>query len=149
LSSLGIHPDEIGSPECRERLATVDVPTVAGQLGIGEPTLQDIIDSLLRPGRDPRDELPKPLLHKDVLQLSDLQIGMKLEGTVRNVVDFGAFVDIGLKHDGLVHISQMSRQFVKHPLDVVAVGDIVHVWVREIDERRQRVGLTMIEPSYS
>lgn len=149
LASLDIRLAEIGSPTCHERLSTVDVPSAAAQLGIGEPTLRDILDSLLRPGRDPRDELPKPRLHKDVLQLSDLWIGMKLEGTVRNVVDFGAFVDIGLQNDGLVHISQMSRQFVKHPLDVVAVGDIVQVWVLEIDERRQRVGLTMIEPSYT
>ncbi|UFJ40952.1 RNA-binding transcriptional accessory protein [Brevibacillus humidisoli] len=146
LSSLSIRPEEIGSPQCRELLQTVDVSATAAQLGIGEPTLNDIIQSLLRPGRDPRDELPKPLLHKDVLQLSDLREGMKLQGTIRNVVDFGAFVDIGLKNDGLVHISQMRKGFVKHPLDVVTVGDIVDVWVLEIDERRQRVGLTMIDP---
>lgn len=143
---IGIRPDEIGSEHCQERLKQVDIAATAQKLEIGEPTLQDIIDSLLRPGRDPRDELPKPLLHKDVLKLSDLSKGMKLQGTVRNVVDFGAFVDIGLKNDGLVHISRLRKGFVKHPLDVVTVGDIVDVWVLEIDEQRQRVGLTMIAP---
>ncbi|MBO8164060.1 MAG: RNA-binding transcriptional accessory protein [Brevibacillus sp.] len=146
LAKLDIRPDEIGTQTCRERLQKVDVVKTAVELGLGVPTLQDIVDSLLRPGRDPRDELPKPLLHKDILQLSDLKEGMKLQGTVRNVVDFGAFVDIGLKNDGLVHISQLRKGFVKHPLDVVTVGDIVDVWVLEVDERRQRVALTMIQP---
>lgn len=146
LEIAGIRPEEIGSELCQERLKRVDLGTTADKLGIGEPTLKDIIDSLLRPGRDPRDELPKPLLHKDVLKLSDLSKGMKLQGTIRNVVDFGAFVDIGLKNDGLIHISRLRKGFVKHPLDVVAVGDIVDVWVVEIDEQRQRVGLTMISP---
>ncbi|MFP3391471.1 Tex family protein [Brevibacillus sp. SIMBA_040] len=145
LAMIGIAPEQIGSELCRERLQALDVAATASQLGIGEPTLQDIVESLLRPGRDPRDELPKPLLRSDVLQLSDLAVGMKLQGTVRNVVDFGAFVDIGLKNDGLVHISRLRKGFVKHPLDVVTVGDIVDVWVVEIDEKRQRVGMTMIE----
>lgn len=145
LTSLELSPDEIGSDRCREKLQQVNVTEMADKLGIGEPTLRDIVESLLRPGRDPRDELPKPLLHKDVLQLADLKKGMKLQGTVRNVVDFGAFVDIGLKNDGLVHISRLKKGFVKHPLDVVTVGDIVDVWVVDIDEKRQRVGLTMIE----
>ncbi|MGG4493363.1 Tex family protein [Brevibacillus reuszeri] len=147
LDMIGISPEQIGSDLCKERLQALDVATTAGQLGIGEPTLQDIVESLLRPGRDPRDELPKPLLRSDVLQLSDLAVGMKLQGTVRNVVDFGAFVDIGLKNDGLVHISRLKKGFVKHPLDVVTVGDIVDVWVVEIDEKRQRVGMTMIAPA--
>jgi uncharacterized protein len=146
LEMIGVEPAEIGSDKCRERLNGLDVAATAKQLEIGEPTLRDIMESLLRPGRDPRDELPKPLLRHDVLQLSDLSQGMKLQGTVRNVVDFGAFVDIGLKNDGLVHISQLRKGFVKHPLDVVTVGDIVDVWVLEIDEKRQRVGLTMIQP---
>ncbi|NGQ96054.1 RNA-binding transcriptional accessory protein [Brevibacillus sp. SYP-B805] len=146
LEMLGLAPADIGTDRCRERLQTVNVPEMAQRLGVGEPTLADIIESLLRPGRDPRDELPKPLLHKDVLKISDLRKGMKLQGTVRNVVDFGAFVDIGLKNDGLVHISRLRKGFVKHPLDVVSVGDIVDVWVVDIDEQRQRVGLTMIEP---
>lgn len=144
LAMIDIAPEQIGSELSRERLQALDVAATAGQLGIGEPTLHDIVESLLRPGRDPRDELPKPLLRSDVLQLSDLAVGMKLQGTVRNVVDFGAFVDIGLKNDGLVHISRLKKGFVKHPLDVVTVGDIVDVWVVEIDEKRQRVGMTMI-----
>ncbi|MGF9910225.1 Tex family protein [Brevibacillus porteri] len=147
LSMLGISAQEIGSDNCKERVQSLDVKETAAKLGIGEPTLQDIVDSLLRPGRDPRDELPKPLLRSDVLQLSDLGVGMKLQGTVRNVVDFGAFVDIGLKNDGLVHISRLKKGFVKHPLEVVTVGDIVDVWVVEIDEKRQRVGMTMIAPT--
>jgi len=146
LGSLGLSVHDIGSDTWRERLQSVDISATAERLGIGEPTLRDIIDSLLRPGRDPRDELPKPLLHKDVLKLSDLSKGMKLQGTIRNVVDFGAFVDIGLKNDGLIHISRLKKGFVKHPLDVVSVGDIVDVWVVEIDEQRQRVGLSLIEP---
>lgn len=147
LSMLGINAQEIGSENCKERIQSLDVKETAAKLGIGEPTLQDIVDSLLRPGRDPRDELPKPLLRSDVLQLSDLSVGLKLQGTVRNVVDFGAFVDIGLKNDGLVHISRLKKGFVKHPLEVVTVGDIVDVWVVEIDEKRQRVGMTMIAPT--
>ncbi|QQE74883.1 RNA-binding transcriptional accessory protein [Brevibacillus composti] len=146
LASIGISAAEIGSEACRSRLESLDLPSVAAQLDIGEPTLRDIVDSLLRPGRDPRDELPKPLLRSDVLQLSDLSAGMKLQGTVRNVVDFGAFIDIGLKNDGLAHISRLRKGFVKHPLDVVTVGDIVDVWVVEIDEKRQRVGLSLIAP---
>jgi uncharacterized protein len=146
LAMIGVAPQEIGSEECRKRLLALDVEQVAKELGVGEPTLADIVESLLRPGRDPREELPKPLLRSDVLQLSDLSPGMKLQGTVRNVVDFGAFVDIGLKNDGLIHISRLKKGFVKHPLDVVTVGDIVDVWVVEIDEKRQRVGLSMISP---
>lgn len=146
LAMIEIAPQEIGSERCKERLQSLNIEQTAERLGIGVPTLADIVESLLRPGRDPRDELPKPLLRSDVLQLSDLGVGMKLQGTVRNVVDFGAFVDIGLKNDGLVHISRLKKGFVKHPLDVVTVGDIVDVWVAEIDEKRQRVGLTMIAP---
>ncbi|MED4586316.1 Tex family protein [Brevibacillus choshinensis] len=147
LQIIGVASEEIGSDRCKERLQSLNVSEIARDLGVGEPTLADIVESLLRPGRDPRDELPKPLLRSDVLQLSDLGVGMKLQGTVRNVVDFGAFVDIGLKNDGLVHISRLKKGFVKHPLEVVTVGDIVDVWVVEIDEKRQRVGLTLIAPS--
>ncbi|QRG68164.1 Tex family protein [Brevibacillus choshinensis] len=147
LQMIGIAPQDIGSERCKEQLQSLNIAQTAQKLGIGEPTLADIVESLLRPGRDPRDELPKPLLRSDVLQLSDLGVGMKLQGTVRNVVDFGAFVDIGLKNDGLVHISRLKKGFVKHPLEVVTVGDIVDVWVVEIDEKRQRVGLTLIAPT--
>ena len=110
---------------------------------MGELTLNDIIKELSKPGRDPREDMPKPILRSDVLKFEDLKEGMVLTGTVRNVIDFGAFVDIGVKHDGLVHISQMSEGFVKNPRDVVSVGDIVKVKVLNIDFERQKVGLTM------
>nr|WP_308113430.1 Tex family protein [Alicyclobacillus tolerans] len=145
LHRLGLSTQDVGTSDIKQQLQQVDVKQMAQELDIGEPTLKDIVDSLLRPGRDPRDELPKPLLLKDVLTIDDLSVGMKLQGTVRNVVDFGAFVDIGLKNDGLVHISRMSDKFVKHPLDVVSVGQVVTVWVSEIDAKKMRVGLSMVE----
>jgi len=145
LESLSLTPKDIGTSKIIERLKEVKTEELASTLGIGEFTLRDILDSLMRPERDPRDELPKPLLRKDVLQLEDLKPGMELEGTVRNVVDFGAFVDIGVKHDGLVHISKMSNHFVKHPLDIVSVGDIVTVWVESVDVAKERISLTMIK----
>ena len=119
---------------------------LARQIGVGGPTLVDILDNLEKPGRDPREELPKPILRQDVLKLSDLKPGMLLKGTVRNVVDFGAFVDIGVKQDGLVHITELSTRFIKHPLDVVSVGQIVEVKVLGIDEKRGRVSLSMKLP---
>lgn len=146
LKELGIRPEEITSEQAKAKFKEVNVKEMARTLNIGEPTMHDIIASLLRPGRDPREELHKPMLKKDVLDITDLTQGMELQGTVRNVVDFGAFVDIGLKNDGLVHISQLSRRFVKHPLDVVSVGEIVTVWVKDIDVKKGRVGLTMLEP---
>ena len=106
-------------------------------------TLKDIIDELSKPGRDPRDEMPKPILRSDVLKFEDLKEGMVLNGTVRNVIDFGAFVDIGVKHDGLVHISELSENYVKNPSDVVSIGDIVKVKVIKIDNDRQKVSLSM------
>lgn len=118
---------------------------IAEELGIGVPTLKDIINELLKPGRDPRDELPKPMLHSDVLHMEDLKQGMILTGTVRNVADFGAFVDIGVHQDGLVHISQLADKYVKNPMDVVAVGDIVKVKILEVDVERKRISLTMKE----
>ncbi len=116
---------------------------VAAKVGLGTPTLRDILDNLEKPGRDPREELPKPILRQDILKLEDLVPGMVLQGTVRNVIDFGAFVDIGLKHDGLVHITEMSERYVKHPLEVVSVGDIVNVRVLQIDRQRGRVSLSL------
>ena len=113
------------------------------ELDIGEMTLGDIIEELSRPGRDPREDMPKPILRSDVLKLDDLKEGMVLTGTVRNVIDFGAFVDIGVKHDGLVHISEMSDKYIKNPSDVVSVGDIVKVKVINIDRERQKVALSM------
>ena len=106
-------------------------------------TLADIVNELTKPGRDPREEMPKPILRSDVLKLEDLTEGMWLNGTVRNVIDFGAFIDIGVKHDGLVHISEMSNKYIKHPSEIVSVGDIVKVRVIKIDKERQKVALSM------
>ena len=131
--------------EIRTKLAEINVKNVAKELEVGEMTLQDIIQELSKPGRDPREEMPKPILRADVLKFEDLREGMVLTGTVRNVTDFGAFVDIGVKHDGLVHISQLSNNFVKNPSDVVSVGDIVKVKVIGIDLERQKVQLSMKE----
>ncbi|MGG0184781.1 Tex family protein [Bacillus rhizoplanae] len=144
LKSLGLSIADVGHPHLQKRLEEVEIPSLSEQTNIGEPTLRDIIDALIRPERDLRDELPKPLLKKGILKLEDLKRGMELEGTVRNVVDFGAFVDIGVKQDGLVHISKMSKQFVKHPLDIVSVGQIVKVWVDEVDMKKGRVALSML-----
>ena len=144
LKSLGLSIADVGQPHLQTSLEKVEISSLSEQTNIGEPTLRDIIDALIRPERDLRDELPKPLLKKGILKLEDLKRGMELEGTVRNVVDFGAFVDIGVKQDGLVHISKMSKQFVKHPLDIVSVGQIVKVWVDEIDMKKGRVALSML-----
>lgn len=145
LKKIGVTKEQMGTAVMAEKLKQLDIAAMAQELGIGELTLQDIIDALLKPERDPRDDLPKPLLRKDVLTLEDLKPGMELQGTVRNVVDFGAFVDIGVKQDGLVHISKMSRKYVKHPLDIVSVGDIVTVWVEDVDVQKGRIALTMIQ----
>lgn len=147
LANLGFKSSDLGTQALRNALSRLNISQTAQELEIGELTLKDIIDALMRPERDPRDELPKPLLKKEVLKLEDLKEGMELQGTVRNVVDFGAFVDIGVKQDGLVHISKLSRQFVKHPLDVVSVGDVVTVWVDSVDKQKGRVALTMLDPS--
>ena len=144
LKQLNFSTSQIGSNELKEQLKTINLKEVSEQLDIGEITLKDILASLMQPERDLRDELAAPILRQDVLQIEDLKIGMELEGTVRNVVDFGAFVDIGLKNDGLVHISRMSSKFIKHPLDVVSVGQVVKVWIAEVDQKKQRVGLSML-----
>lgn len=134
------------SPGARERLAGLDPEPLARELDAGIPTLRDIIDSLVRPGRDPRADLPGPIFRKDILKMSDLTPGMELRGTVLNVVDFGAFVDVGLKESGLVHVSQMSSEFVDSPHDKVSVGDVITVWVLSIDAERKRVSLAMVPP---
>jgi uncharacterized protein len=144
LTKLGFSVHDLGSEELKNVIEDLSLSEMAEELHIGELTLKDITETLIRPERDPRDEIPKPLLKKDILKLEDLAKGMELEGTVRNVVDFGAFVDIGVKQDGLVHISKLRNQFVKHPLDVVSVGDVVKVWVEEIDTVKGRVSLTML-----
>lgn len=146
VETAGGTMDAIGTPELKEKLEALDVARTAGALSIGQPTLQDMIQSLIRPGRDPRDDLKKPLLKTDVLKMEDLMPGMQLEGTVRNVVDFGAFVDIGVKQDGLVHLSKLAVRFVRHPLDVVRVGEIVTVWVEQVDIAKGRISLTMVAP---
>jgi len=145
LKKLGLSTEHIGTAELKDKINQLALSETAKELGIGEITLKDICEQLTRPERDPRDEVPKPLLKTDVLQLEDLKEGMELQGTVRNVVDFGAFVDIGVKQDGLVHISKLSNQFVKHPLDVVSVGDIVTVWVDGVDVQKGRVSLSMVK----
>jgi len=144
LNELGMTTADIGTEKLIKSLETLSVPEMAKTLGIGELTLQDIFEALKKPGRDPRDELPKPLLKKDIMKLEDLKPGMEMQGTVRNVVDFGAFVDVGVKEDGLVHISKLSKGFVKHPLDIVSVGDIVTVWVEKVDVQKGRLSLTML-----
>ncbi|MCY8859073.1 Tex family protein [Bacillus atrophaeus] len=145
LKKLQLTTEQIGTAELKEKISKLDLTETARELEIGEITLKDICEQLTRPERDPRDEVPKPLLKTDVLQLEDLKEGMELQGTVRNVVDFGAFIDIGVKQDGLVHISKLSNQFVKHPLDVVSVGDIVTVWVDGVDAQKGRVSLSMVK----
>jgi len=143
FAMLGHTVHDLGTEALNAKLRELDPAEAAERLDVGVPTLRDIIDSLLRPGRDPREELPPPVFRTDVLRIEDLAPGMELKGTVRNVIDFGAFVDIGVKNDGLVHISQMSDRYVKHPLDVVSVGDTVTVRVLSVDVKRGRVSLTM------
>ena len=118
---------------------------LAAELGVGEMTLRDIASELEKPGRDPRDELPAPVLRTDVLSMEDLKPGMELTGTVRNVIDFGAFVDIGVHQDGLVHISRMADKFIRHPSEVVHVGDVVTVWIVDVDVKKQRIALSMVK----
>ena len=129
-----------------EKIEAYGAARLAQELGIGEPTLRDIAAELLKPGRDPRDELPPPLLRTDVMGIEDLKPGMELKGTVRNVIDFGAFVDIGVHQDGLVHISQITNRFIRHPSEVLKVGDVVTVWVLSVDVAKKRIGLTMKPP---
>ena len=147
LEQIGFNKNELKDKEkleqIRNKLKTINIAETAKELEIGEMTLQDIIEELSKPGRDPREDMPKPILRSDVLKLEDLKEGMVLTGTVRNVIDFGAFVDIGVKHDGLVHISEMSDKFIKNPSEIVSVGDIVKVKVIKIDQERQKVGLSM------
>lgn len=137
---------EIGTEKVEQALAALDKKALSTELGIGLETLELIFAGLTKPGRDPREEVDPPILRSDVLSMEDIQVGMELQGTIRNVVDFGAFVDIGVKQDGLVHISRMKQGFVKHPSDVVVVGDIVTVWVIEIDMKKGRVALSMLPP---
>lgn len=144
LTDMNFTVADLGTEQLKERVKQLDKKALANRLEIGLPTLEDILKALASPNRDPRDDLPKPLLKKNVLSMEDLQNGMELQGTVRNVVDFGVFVDIGVKQDGLVHISKMSTEFVKHPMDIASVGDVITVWVDQVDLEKQRIALTMI-----
>ncbi|GAF16068.1 transcription accessory protein [Bacillus sp. JCM 19046] len=135
--------EDIGTNRFQEKVKKEELATLAKDLAVGMPTLIDILDALARPNRDPRDDVPAPQLKQDVLKMEDLAQGMELQGTVRNVVDFGAFIDIGVKQDGLVHISKLTNRYVKHPMEVVSIGDVVTVWVDSIDLAKERIGLTM------
>lgn len=147
IQYVGLQKEDIGSDVLKEKLNKLDIQDTSETLNIGIPTLEDIIASLIAPLRDPRDEFETPILKSDVLSMEDLKPNMALSGTVRNVVDFGAFVDIGVKQDGLVHISKLSKGYVKHPMNVVSVGDIVDVWVLDVNQEKQKVSLTMIDPN--
>lgn len=147
LEAVGLDKKQIGTAQAEQAIANLNIKELSEEWEIGEVTLKDVIDSLMKPSRDPRDAFPQPLLKKDVLKMEDLQPGMELQGTVRNVVDFGAFVDIGVKQDGLVHISKLKKGFVKHPLDVVSLGDIVTVWVDNVEKDKGRIALTMLPPN--
>ena len=165
LDNTGVHPESYAAaealltlcgytledvkaghvPQLEERAAALGMENLAQRCGVGVPTLTDVIRELQKPGRDPRDELPPPILRTDVMEMKDLKPGMELQGTVRNVIDFGVFVDIGVHQDGLVHISRLPRR-VKHPSQLLTVGDVITVWVEEVDEKRRRIGLTMKKP---
>ena len=143
LKKLNYSVNDIGSSNLK--LDNINIEEVSQELTIGPETLKDIIKELGKPGRDPREDMPQPMLRKNVLSIEDLEIGMIMQGTIRNIVDFGAFVDIGVHQDGLVHISQLvADKFVKHPLDIVSVGDIVDVKVLDVDLKRNRINLSMI-----
>ena len=166
LDNTAVHPESYGAaekllalcgctmedvrlgrlPDLKARIDEVGAEQAALLCGVGVPTLLDVAAELQKPGRDPRDELPKPILRTDVLSIADLKPGIELTGTVRNVIDFGAFVDIGVHQDGLVHISRICSKFIKHPSEVLSVGDVVTVWVLEVDEKKKRISLTMKAP---
>ena len=163
LDNTGVHPESYKSAkelltlldysekeikaakfsDIANRVKTKGTKTLADTLGIGLPTLDDIVKELSKPGRDPRDEMPAPMLRTDVLDINDLKEGMELKGTVRNVIDFGAFVDIGVHQDGLVHISQICDKYIKHPSEVLKVGDVVNVKILSVDPKKNRISLTM------
>ena len=145
LDNLGCNINDIGKDTLIKKLENVDIEKYASILNTDIYTLEDVISSLKKPNRDPRDEMPQPILKSDVLNIEDLKVGMKLEGTVRNVIDFGAFIDIGLHNDGLVHISKISKEYIKHPSDVLSVGDIVECYVEEIHKEKEKVALSLIK----
>lgn len=146
LKQIDARTEEAGTAIINEKFESMNIQETAKELDVGTPTLKDIIEDLKRPSRDPRENLPAPILKKGIMSMEDLSKGMELQGTVRNVVDFGAFIDIGVKQDGLVHISKLASRFIKHPMEEVSVGDIVNVWVDGIDTKKGRIALTMIQP---
>ena len=147
LNDNGIPVKEIGKESIKEKINAIDLKRYEAMYHVDEYTLKDIIQALIAPNIDPRDDFAKPLLKSDVLTIEDLKVNMELEGTVRNIIDFGAFIDIGVKYDGLVHISKITKRYIKHPLEVLQVGQIVKVWVLDVDLERKRISLTMINPN--
>ena len=145
LKSLNLSSNDIGSEKLKEALNDFDINKYCEQLKIDKYTLTDIVQDLTKPNRDPRDNMPRPILRDDVLKIEDLKLGDKLQGTVRNVVDFGAFIDIGLHNDGLAHVSKLSREYVKDPRDVVSVGDIVECYVTDISLEKEKVSLSLFK----
>ena len=147
IKLCGLAKSDLKTPEKMSELnARADLAgrvKLADELGIGLPTLNDIVTELMKPGRDIRDALPAPMLRKDIMGIEDLKVGMELTGTVRNVVDFGAFIDIGVHQDGLVHISEITEKYIRHPSEVLKVGQIVTAWVKDVDVKKNRIGLTM------
>jgi uncharacterized protein len=146
LQYLNLSADESGSDKCKLIINNVDRKKLADYFNQSLVLIEDILDAFVSPTRDIRDDFPQPLLKSELLSLEDLKVDMELQGTVRNVVDFGAFIDVGIKEAGLVHISKLSKSYVKHPMDIVSVGDIVKVWVVSVDLERKRLQLTMINP---
>ena len=138
---------DIGTENLINKLNNINIEEYKNKLNTDIYTLEDIISSLKKPNRDPRDEMPKPLLKSDILDIKDLSIGMKLQGTVRNVIDFGAFIDIGLHNDGLIHISKLTDKYIKHPSEVLNVGDIIDCYVIDINKEKEKVSLSLIEPN--
>lgn len=149
LNEIRVNQASINLPELSKKLSTINSSEMAIKLDVGQATLTDIISDLMRPGRDLRDSFDAPILRQDVLSAEDLRIGQKLEGVVRNVVDFGAFIDIGLHNDGLIHISDLAKKYVKNPYEIVSVGQIVSVWIKEVDIQHGKIGLTLVEPRES
>ena len=147
LHMLNLTVDDLGTEKLIKAISQEDAKALAEKLNSDEYTIGDIMTSLMKPNRDPRDEMPKPLLKSDILEIKDLKVGMKLQGTVRNVVDFGAFVDIGLHNDGLIHISKMTDRYIKHPSEVLSVGDIIDVYVIDIDAVKEKVSLSLLKPN--
>ncbi|WP_184405369.1 Tex family protein [Geomicrobium halophilum] len=146
LQDLNLQGQDIGTGSIQEKVEQLDIAEASQRLNVGQMTLEDIVEALARPHRDPRENLPAPMLKTGVMSMEDLEKGMELKGTVRNVIDFGAFVDIGVKEDGLVHISKLAHRFIKHPQEIVAVGDIVTVWIEDVDTQKGRISLTMKKP---